>query len=295
MIKYGKRFVNTYDGSSLALFKTEYQLCNIKIVKDRMGGKCKCGIEATYGLEGKRTHCAKCKTKDMYRLHGVCIHCKKTLAMYGTTSKRTHCIGCKTEEMTRCSGMCTRCNTTRSTKKFKDLCTTCFCIVYPDEKFSRRVKSKELRVVAELRSTIFNDFAYIKSNFDKRIEGGCSKRRPDIYSQCGAYDVCTEIDENQHSNYDTTCEVARVNNIFSDAGVPIWFVRFNPDAYTDSKGVKHKSMFKFDDKGNISLNEKEVGRFKVLQDTLKKVFTTSPNEDCLVSVIELFYNGYDVS
>ena len=262
----------------------------------KMAGKCKCNKAPHYGVDGKPTHCSGCKTEGMVRIDGMCKGCKKVMAMYGLTSKRTHCINCKTEAMSRCSGMCTRCNTTRSTKKFKDLCTTCFCVVYPDEKFSRRVKSKELRVVAELRSTILKEFPDIVSTFDKRIAGGCSARRPDIYSQCGAYDVCTEIDENQHSGYTTTCEESRINNIFSDAGVPVWFVRFNPDAYTDSKGVKHKPMFKFNDKGDISLNVAEsVVRFKVLQETLKKVFTTPPKEDCLIDTIQLFYNGYELS
>jgi len=258
--------------------------------------KCPCGKSPHYGIDGKATHCSGCKTSEMSRTSDMCQLCKKVRAHYGSNGKDTHCRGCATPDMVRITDMCVRCKTTHGTKKFKHHCVTCFCVVYPDEKFSRRVKSKELRVVAELRSTIFKEFPDIISKFDKRIEGGCSSRRPDIYSQCGAYDVCTEIDENQHVGYTTTCEESRINNIFSDAGVPLWMVRFNPDSYTDSKGVKHKPMFKFNDKGDISLNVAEsTVRFKVLQDTLRKVFTTAPKEDCLVETIQLFYNGYELS
>jgi hypothetical protein len=193
----------------------------------KMAGKCKCNKAPHYGVDGKPTHCSGCKTEGMVRTSDMCKVCKKVRASYGISGKDTHCVGCKTVDMVYNSKMCVRCKTIRYVKKLKCHCTTCFCVVYPDEKFSRRVKSKELRVVAELRSTIFKEFPDIVSTFDKRIVGGCSARRPDVYSQCGAYDVCTEIDENQHSGYTTTCEESRINNIFNDAGVPVWFVRFN--------------------------------------------------------------------
>ena len=251
--------------------------------------KCKCNKAPHYGFDGKATHCAECKVIGMTRTSDMCVLCKKVRAHYGLNGKDTHCKGCATSDMIRITDMCNRCNATRSVKKLKHLCTTCFCEMYPTEKFSRRVKAKELRVVAELRTTIFTEFPDIISTFDKRIDGGCSSRRPDIYSKCSSYDVIIEIDENQHIGYTTTCEEARINNIFNDSGLPIWMIRFNPDAYIDSDGVKHKSMFTFNDKGDISVVQTEAYRFKILIDTVRLVFTNPPPSSDLITTIQLFY------
>jgi hypothetical protein len=53
---------------------------------------------------------------------------------------------------------------------------------------------------------------------DKRIKGGSSKRRPDIYMDTGDKIVIVEVDEFQHTSYNNNCEIARVNELFLDVG-----------------------------------------------------------------------------
>ncbi len=50
--------------------------------------------------------------------------------------------------------------------------------------------------------------------------------------------------EFDHRYRDTTCEVAKINETFTDlADRPKVLLRTNPDAYVDDEGVRHKSCF----------------------------------------------------
>ena len=60
--------------------------------------------------------------------------------------------------------------------------------------------------------------------------------------------LAIETDEHQHRSYDAEDEENRYDDVFVGAHSGKWiFSRFNPDAYTDSKGKKRKGMF--DSKG----------------------------------------------
>jgi len=43
-------------------------------------------------------------------------------------------------------------------------------------------------------------------DFDRVVDGGCSRRRPEILLDMGDYVVVVEIDENQQQYYDCVCE-----------------------------------------------------------------------------------------
>ena len=42
--------------------------------------------------------------------------------------------------------------------------------------------------------------------FDRQVQNGCSKKRPDVLLDVSTHHIIVEIDENRHINYDTTCE-----------------------------------------------------------------------------------------
>ena len=66
---------------------------------------------------------------------------------------------------------------------------------------------------------------------DKKVEGGCSKRRPDFLFEC-----FIECNENNHDSYDTSCEIAKLNDQFTDlADRPMIIIEFNPDYSKESK------------------------------------------------------------
>jgi hypothetical protein len=92
----------------------------------------------------------------------------------------------------------------------------------------RNYKTKETAVTMFVKEH-FPNFSWI---VDKRIYDGCSKRRPDMFLDLGYQVIIVEIDENQHCEYNTTCENRRVMEISVDVEHrPIIFIRFNPDEY----------------------------------------------------------------
>jgi hypothetical protein len=124
--------------------------------------------------------------------------------------------------------------------------------------------------------------------FDKKIDGGCSKLRPDILMDFGSHCVIVEIDENQHGNY--SCEEKRMVTLYEDIGFrKIVFLRFNPDGYTVGK-LKYKSPFKYTQTGAISINKEEMGRrMAELIVVINRFKANEPIEQ--ITVEYLFYSG----
>lgn len=77
-----------------------------------------------------------------------------------------------------------------------------------------------------------NESSSSKMTLDKRIEGGCSKHRPDGFIDVSTHVVIVEIDEDQHHSYDEMCENRRMMELSIDvAHRSIVFIRLNPDEY----------------------------------------------------------------
>lgn len=92
-------------------------------------------------------------------------------------------------------------------------------------------KTKEMNVVRHLQ-TIDDLSEFIHDKITADNHSVCGKYRPDIVYDCGTHFVIVEIDENQHSQYEKSCEETRMNNIMLGLGLPTVFLRFNPDSYT---------------------------------------------------------------
>ena len=138
--------------------------------------------------------------------------------------------------------------------RFKPYCFRCYCVLHPDVKLPHQFKLKEHYVRDALKAH-FSDITMI---FDKQIEGGCSKHRPDIFIDFGSHCVIIEIDENRHISY--TCEEKRMAALYEDISFrKVVFLRFNPDGYT--VGIqKYKSPFGYTPTGIIKINETEMAR-----------------------------------
>ena len=53
-----------------------------------------------------------------------------------------------------------------------------------------------------------------------------------------------EVDENQHTTYDCSCENVRIGDLYMDVGCrPLLIVRFNPDAYVARDGTPIQSCW----------------------------------------------------
>jgi hypothetical protein len=102
----------------------------------------------------------------------------------------------------------------------------------------RNYKTKETDVVNKLTET-YPNFTWVA---DKKIQDGCSLRRPDLLLDLGEQIIIVEVDENKHNNYDCSCENKRLMELSKDLyHKPIVFIRFNPDSYKNQNGRTIKS------------------------------------------------------
>jgi hypothetical protein len=173
------------------------------------------------------------------------------------------------------------------------LCQACFCNKYPDHEKSTLYKIKERYLRDELRVRFpDNDINMI---FDKAVDGGCSKKRPDVLIDLLLYSIIIECDENQHKVYE--CENKRTMQLFEDLGNrPLIMIRFNPDDYIDKdKKIEgcFKPLTKIEDihkKKFYELNKKEwKRRVDILEEVIReKIREDIPEKE--VEEIKLFYD-----
>lgn len=70
-------------------------------------------------------------------------------------------------------------------------------------------------------------------------KGECGKERPDRVFDFNDKIVILECDENQHKERNCVCEQTRMINISqSFGGLPVYFIRWNPDKYKSRKKKK---------------------------------------------------------
>lgn len=180
---------------------------------------------------------------------------------------KTNCIHCSPEIA------CENCkHNIRSTNKtYKPYCFACYCVLNPDIEIKRRFKVKETHLQEALI-----DYNFIN---DKTIEGGCSKRRPDFLLDLLTHGLIVECDEHCHQGYSTTCEIAKLNDTFSDlADRPLVILRFNPDKF------EGKSCY--DGDGKLIKTEWNK-RTKVLKERIDYWLRTIPED--LITTEYLYY------
>ena len=174
--------------------------------------------------------------------------------------------------------------------KYDGYCLRCFIHLFPDKPISRNYKTKETSVI----EYILQQTPDLSWYSDKKIEEGCSKKRPDLLLDLGYQIIIVEIDENQHKSYDCSCENKRLMTLSQDVNFrPIIFIRFNPDDYLDEKGEKINSCWDITKKTGICKikNNKEWNiRLDCLVEQIKYWIHPDNKTDKTVEVIELYYN-----
>ena len=172
--------------------------------------------------------------------------------------------------------------------KYNGYCLTCCIHVCPDIKVSRNYKTKENDVVDRILQA-FSNFTWTA---DKRVENGCSKRRPDLLLDMGSHVIIVEIDENKHTDYDCSCEHKRLMQLSQDLQHrPIIFIRFNPDDYINQEGVKIKSCWKINKLGLMKIQKTKEQEWEERINSLKQqiqYWIDNPTEKT-IEIVELFY------
>jgi len=240
-------------------------------------------------------HCGGCKLDGMVDIKNrKCTVCNDKIPNFAMPGEiiANHCGGCKLDGMVDIkSPKCTICNDTKMNRKYEGHCLRCFIYSFPDKPVARNYKTKERAVVDYVKE----QFPDVDITDDKRIQGGCSKRRPDIMIDMGYQIIIIEVDENQHKDYDCSCENKRIMELSQDVGHRnIIFIRFNPDSYKSKDGKNISSCWCINKLGIccISKNKKKEWdtRLKNLKDTIDYWINKDHKTDKMVNLIGLYYD-----
>lgn len=274
--------------------KTDNMICKIKQLCDYED----CNITASYNFPNnkQRLRCSKHKEEGMIDVkHYICIEkdCNIFASFnYEGEKKWLYCVKHKKDNMINVKNP--RCKFERcmvdGNKKYDGYCLFCFIHLFPDVEITRNYKTKEKHIVDNIKNN-FIDFSWIS---DKKIQDGCSNRRPDLVVDFGFNILIIEIDENQHKNYN--CENKRTMQISQDFNHrPIVLIRFNPDNYTNTKNETILGCFKYDNKGILIIRNKKdfEKRLKVLYKEIEYWSNEKNINEKTLHIINLFYDNYN--
>ena len=156
--------------------------------------------QASYGYNGKRTHCAGCKTADMDDAnHKMCEGCGDTIASYGYNGKRTHCKACKSDGMNDAvHKMCKLCNNTQiNNSVYGDLCEGCYITSFPLSAISKAPKYHKTEFLLwALLSHHYKDYDIQKRELP--LVDGKTRYRIDFYLKTGGLVASIEVDGETH-------------------------------------------------------------------------------------------------
>ncbi len=243
-----------------------------------------CGVHKKYGMiDVKNNKCIfeGCNTLSNYNYEGIKkgIYCgvHKKYGMIDVKNKT-----CKTEW---CSAIVLRKN------KYEGYCVYCYVHLFPDKPVSKNYKTKETSVVEFIKQ----QFSNIDIRTDKKINNGCSKRRPDMLIDLGYQVLIIEVDENKHNDYNCSCENKRIMELSQDVGHrPIVMIRFNPDDY-ELNGVKIKSCWEINKNGLciIKKSKKEEWNMRLnqLKETIEYWLDENNVTNKIIEIIQLYYDN----
>lgn len=250
--------------------------------------KCdKCDRSASFGfLFNKPSRCIKHKYGNMVprtKIYPKCLEeledgkqCKQKA--YYCTPDQSHPTKCenhaKKEDLNMVEKKCNSCGLDFLMVENRELCNECWDFVHSD----KIKKSKELRIRDVLKS------AKIKcASHDKSVEFGCSGRRPDFLIDVESFFIVLEVDENQHRHIPCDCEIGRMVQLHQDfGGIPLVFIRYNPDDYVNSVGEKVKG------------GRKNSNREKHLVWLIKKIIEVKSQTGVpFLSIYHLYFDGWN--
>jgi hypothetical protein len=239
-----------------------------------------------------KKECLDCKTNiNQDNVINICEHrkiksfCKICIGTYCIHYKKIAlCIDCDGSALCK-TELCENIGY----EKYNGHCLRCCIYLFPDIKVIKNYKTKERAVVEFVK----NKFSTVDWINDKKIEDGCSRKRPDLLGDFGSHIIIIEVDENAHSNYDCSCENKRLMILSQDVNHrPIVFIRFNPDEYINVDGKKIISCWiLYEKKGILVLNPDKLNdwtdRLNKLYEQIK--YWIENLTEKTIEIIELFY------
>jgi hypothetical protein len=286
------------EGEKNALYCATHKLEGMIDVKHKTCIYPNCKSRPNYNVKGEKNalYCATHKLEGMIDVnHKTCIYPNCISRPNYNVKGEKNALYCATHKLERMidvihktckNGWCY----TRVQEKYDGYCLFCYINMFPDKPVSRNYKTKEYAVIEYVKNKFFN----LNWKTDKKINGGCSKRRPDLLLDLGYQIVIIEIDENQHINYDCSCENKRIMEISKDlAHRPIVFIRFNPDEY-ETNGETISSCWGINKKGICVIKKRKTEewnqRLKILEEHINYWINPENKTNKIVEIIQLFYD-----
>ena len=284
-----------YENNTSVLYCSKHKLDNMILIDSAKCIYIGCNKQPIFNFENKTKplYCLEHKIEDMIDIKNKpCIFegCNirpnynydyEKLPLFCSKHKLENMIDIKNK---RC--IFEGCITQVSNPIYKGYCLRDFMYLFPDEPVARNYKVKE-KHVSDFIKLHFEEYV---DSYDKQIQGGCSKRRPDVFIDLFTHSIIIEIDENQHFDY--SCENKRIMQIFEDlSNRPIVFIRFNPDKYIDENGETIKSCFKYHRISGVPMIDNEAEwnkRLETLKNIIEKHISTIPQKE--VTIEQLYYD-----
>ena len=282
------------EGKSQALYCSTHKKDGMVNVKNKTCLECK--KQPVFNVEGdtKALYCSTHKKEGMVNVVSkICLECNKqpvfnlegeTKGLYCSTHKKEGMVNVvsKTCLMYLCS--------TRVGEKYDGYCLFCYVNLFPDKPVSRNYKTKEFAVVEYVKNK-FPNFTWFA---DKIVNGGCSKKRPDLLLDLGYQILIIEVDENQHTDYDCSCENKRIMELSQDLGHrPIIFIRFNPDDY-EKKGINITSCWGHNKNGICLVKKSKTRewqqRLSALEENINYWINPENTTNKTIETIQLYYD-----
>lgn len=291
--KKEKRYCVDCNGSGVCIHKKRRSICveckgNSICIHNNVKTICKeCMGSQICPHKKIRSTCKECKGSGICehnKRRSTCVDCKGGSICPHNKEKR-YCKICDGSRVCRSEW----CETTiTSNNKYKNHCLLCFINLYPDEPNVMNYKTKEKTVVDSITKT-FTNFTWVA---DKKVQDGCSRRRPDLLLDLGSHIIIVEIDEKKHTAYDCSCENKRLMELSQDLHHrPIVFIRFNPDSYTNENGALIKSCWRLNKTGTMQIMKtKQIEweeRISTLKDQIQ--YWIDNLTEKTIEIIQLFY------
>lgn len=292
-----------YVNKNKAIYCNLHKLSGMVDVKNKTCKNDNCFVQPNYNYKNEKNaiFCKLHKLENMVDVknkHCESNECIKIANFNYKNLKAKFCFTHKLKDMVNVNQkMCLNnwCENAASKNKiYKNYCSYCYVNTFPDQPISRNYKTKE-SAVSQFITTNFPNFTW---NLDKKIEDGCSKRRPDLICDLGYQVIIIEVDENQHTNYDCSCENKRIMQLSQDVGHrPIVFIRFNPDDYINLNNEKITSCWGTTPKTGIlkiknNKNDEWNNRLYLLKKQIKYWSNEENKTEKTIEVIQLFYDGF---
>jgi len=292
-----------YPDENFAIYCNKHKLTGMVDVKNKTCENINCYIQPNYNYknETRARFCNLHKLENMVDVKNKSCENKDciTIAHFNYKGmKAKFCAVHKLKDMiniTEKKCINSWCDNTLPRKKnFKDYCRFCYVNMFPDQPLCRNYKTKE-SATAEFITNNFPNFTW---NLDKKIEDGCSRRRPDFMCDLGYQVIIVEIDENQHTDYDCSCENKRIMQLSQDVGHrPIVFIRFNPDDYISCNNEKITSCWSLTPKtGILKIKSNKKDEWNERLNSLKSQIEYWCNEtnktEKTIEIVQLFYDGF---